>query len=276
MPTLVIIGGGPAGLSAAIYAVRAGLDVHVLYKDDGALGKTDKIENYFGFPDVISGAELLSRGRAQAERLGAQLHRTEVTGIEYADRGFAVKTTGGERHADAVLLATGSPRAVPAITGIRTFEGRGVSYCAVCDAFFYRGRAAAVLGQGEYALEEARVLLPVAGSVTLLTNGQSAPENLPDGLAVDTRPVSAVEGGETVERVVFADGETHAYQGERRRLDRRARAVRRRRLHRRPAPDRKSGLGRRTGRYERGEIPPEITEQQTRVQMLCTLVLFCR
>lgn len=187
MPTLVIIGGGPAGLSAAIYAVRAGLDVHVLYKDDGALGKTDKIENYFGFPDVISGAELLSRRRAQAERLGAQLHRTEVTGIEYADTGFAVKTTDGERHADAVLLATGSPRAVPAITGIRTFEGRGVSYCAVCDAFFYRGRAAAVLGQGEYALEEARVLLPVAGSVTLLTNGQSAPENLPDGLAVDTR-----------------------------------------------------------------------------------------
>ena len=189
MPTLVIIGGGPAGLSAAIYAVRAGLDVHVLYKDDGALGKTDKIENYFGFPDVISGAELLSRGRAQAERLGAQLHRTEVTGIEYADTGFAVKTTDGERHADAVLLATGSPRAVPAITGIRTFEGRGVSYCAVCDAFFYRGRAAAVLGQGEYALEEARVLLPVAGSVTLLTNGQSAPENLPDGLAVDDAAV---------------------------------------------------------------------------------------
>ena len=88
-----------------------------------------------------------------------------------------------------------------------------MSYCAVCDAFFYRGRAAAVLGQGEYALEEARVLLPVAGSVTLLTNGQSAPENLPDGLAVDTRPVSAVEGGETVERVVFADGETLPLDG---------------------------------------------------------------
>lgn len=304
MPTLVIIGGGPAGLSAAIYAVRAGLDVHVLYKDDGALGKTDKIENYFGFPDVISGAELLSRGRAQAERLGAQLHRTEVTGIEYADTGFAVKTTDGERHADAVLLATGSPRAVPAITGIRTFEGRGVSYCAVCDAFFYRGRAAAVLGQGEYALEEARVLLPVAGSVTLLTNGQSAPENLPDGLAVDTRPVSARRGRRDGRARGFRGrrdaaarrcvrrarhrrqhgfrakarraARRHAYQGERRRLDRRARAVRRRRLHRRPAPDRKSGLGRRAGRYERGKIPPEITEQKTRVQMLCTLVLFSR
>ena len=213
MPTLVIIGGGPAGLSAAIYAVRAGLDVHVLYKDDGALGKTDKIENYFGFPDVISGAELLSRGRAQAERLGAQLHRTEVTGIEYADTGFAVKTTDGERHADAVLLATGSPRAVPAITGIRTFEGRGVSYCAVCDAFFYRGKDVAVLGQGEYALEEARVLLPVAQSVTLLTDGSEAPADLPDGLRVETRKVSAIEGDELVSRVAFAEGESLRVSG---------------------------------------------------------------
>ena len=207
MPTLVIIGGGPAGLSAAIYAVRAGLDVHVLYKDDGALGKADRIENYFGFPDVIPGAELLARGQAQADRLGARLQRTEVTGIEYADRGFAVKTTGGERHADAVLLATGSPRAVPAITGIRTFEGRGVSYCAVCDAFFYRGKDVAVLGQGEYALEEARVLLSVAQSVTLLTNGSEAPADLPDGLRVETRKVSAVEGDELVSRVAFAEGE---------------------------------------------------------------------
>ena len=207
MPTLVIIGGGPAGLSAAIYAVRAGLDVQVLYKDDGALGKADRIENYFGFPDVIPGAELLARGQAQADRLGARLHRTEVTGIEYADRGFAVKTTGGERHADAVLLATGSPRAVPAITGIRTFEGRGVSYCAVCDAFFYRGKAAAVLGQGEYALEEARVLLPVAQSVTLLTDGSDAPSGLPEGLRADTRKVQAVEGDELVSRVAFAEGE---------------------------------------------------------------------
>ena len=81
MPTVVIIGGGPAGLSAAIYAVRANLDVTVLYTDGGALGKTDKIENYFGFPEVISGAELLARGQAQATRLGARLVQAEATGI---------------------------------------------------------------------------------------------------------------------------------------------------------------------------------------------------
>ena len=206
MPHIIIIGGGPAGLSAAIYAVRAGMQTTVLYKDGGALGKTDKIENYFGFPEALSGAELLERGQKQAERLGAALVRAEVTGIEYAEHGFAVKTTGDDFSADAVILATGSPRAVPNIPGVREFEGRGVSYCAICDAFFYRGKAVGVLGQGEYALEEARVLLPVAGSVTLLTNGAPVPAALPEGLRVDARLLTAVEGGELVEQAVFAEG----------------------------------------------------------------------
>ena len=182
MPNIVIIGGGPAGLSAAIYAVRAGMQATVLYKDGGALAKTDKIENYFGFIEPVSGAELLERGQKQAERLGAVLRQTEVTGIEYAAQGFTVKTADGVFDADAVILATGSPRAVPKIEGVAAFEGRGVSYCAICDAFFYRGKDVAVLGQGEYALEEARVLLPVAQSVTLLTDGSEAPADLPDGL----------------------------------------------------------------------------------------------
>ena len=201
MPNIVIIGGGPAGLSAAIYAVRAGMQATVLYKDGGALAKTDKIENYFGFIEPVSGAELLERGQKQAERLGAVLRQTEVTGIEYAAQGFTVKTADGVFDADAVILATGSPRAVPKIEGVAAFEGRGVSYCAICDAFFYRGKDVAVLGQGEYALEEAR-------SVTLLTDGSKAPADLPDGLCVETRKVSAIEGDELVSRVAFAEGES--------------------------------------------------------------------
>ena len=189
MPNIVIIGGGPAGLSAAIYAVRAGMQATVLYKDGGALAKTDKIENYFGFIEPVSGAELLERGQKQAERLGAVLRQTEVTGIEYAAQGFTVKTADG------------------------VFEGRGVSYCAICDAFFYRGKDVAVLGQGEYALEEARVLLPVAQSVTLLTDGSEAPADLPDGLRVETRKVSAIEGDELVSRVAFAEGESLRVSG---------------------------------------------------------------
>lgn len=213
MPSILIVGGGPAGLSAAIYAARANVQTTVLYKDGGALEKTDKIENYFGFTDVISGPDLLARGRAQAARLGAQLVQTEVTGIEYAEKGFSVKTTAGAYAADAIILATGAPRATPPIAGVREFEGRGVSYCAICDAFFYRGKAVAVLGEGEYALEEARTLLPVAASVTLLTNGASAPANLSDGLLVDTRKVAAVEGDDKVARVLFADGEPIAVDG---------------------------------------------------------------
>ena len=213
MPSILIVGGGPAGLSAAIYAARANVQTTVLYKDGGALEKTDKIENYFGFTDVISGPDLLARGRAQAARLGAQLVQTEVTGIEYAEKGFSVKTTAGAYAADAIILATGAPRATTPIAGVREFEGRGVSYCAICDAFFYRGKAVAVLGEGEYALEEARTLLPVAASVTLLTNGASAPANLPDGLLVDTRKVAAVEGDDKVARVLFADGEPIAVDG---------------------------------------------------------------
>ena len=213
MPSILIIGGGPAGLSAAIYAARAGIQTIVAYKDGGALEKTDKIENYFGFVDVVSGPELLEHGRAQAERLGAQLIQTEVTGVEYAEKGFTVKTTQGVFPADAVILATGAPRATPPIPGVRELEGRGVSYCAICDAFFYRGKAVSVLGEGEYALEEARTLLPVAASVTLLTSGAPAPSELPEGLLVDTRPVAAVEGEDKVARVTFESGDPLAVDG---------------------------------------------------------------
>ena len=213
MPSILIIGGGPAGLSAAIYAARAGIQTIVAYKDGGALEKTDKIENYFGFVDVISGPELLARGRAQAERLGAQLIQTEVTGVEYAEKGFTVKTPQGTFAADAAILATGAPRATPPIPGVQELEGRGVSYCAICDAFFYRGKAVAVLGEGEYALEEARTLLPVAASVTLLTSGAPAPSELPDGLLVDERPVAAIEGEDKVARVAFQSGDPLAVDG---------------------------------------------------------------
>lgn len=213
MPSILIVGGGPSGLSAAIYAARANIQTTVLYKDGGALEKTDKIENYFGFADVISGSDLLARGRAQAARLGAQLVQTEVTGIEYAEKGFSVKTTAGAYAADAIILATGAPRATPPIAGVREFEGRGVSYCAICDAFFYRGKAVAVLGEGEYALEEARTLLPVAASVTLLTNGAPVPDGLPEELHVDERPVAAIEGDDKVTRVSFANGDAIAVDG---------------------------------------------------------------
>jgi len=206
MQHIVIIGGGPAGLSAGIYAARSNIKTTVLFKSGGALMKTD-IENYFGFPESISGVELLARGRVQAERLGAHLVRTEAVGFSYADGLFTIQTLAGDYHADAVILAMGSPRKAPAIAGLREWEGRGVSYCAVCDAFFYRDKSVAVLGKGKYALEEAQTLLPVARSVTLLTNGSFPPNELPQELQVETRKITGLSGRQHVERVEFAEGD---------------------------------------------------------------------
>ncbi len=206
MASSVIIGGGPAGLSAAVYAARANLNVTVLYRDGGALQKTDKLENYFGFPEPVSGMELLQRGRLQAERLGAKLVQCEVTGVGYASEGFEVKSTAGTFTADCLILAVGAQRNAPKFPGISELEGKGVSYCAVCDAFFYRGKPVAVLGDGEYALEEARALIPAASSVTLLTNGKEIHDGLPEGLGMDTRPVAAVEGNDKLERIRFKTG----------------------------------------------------------------------
>lgn len=210
---LLVIGGGAAGLSAAIYAARSNIPTTVLYRDGGALAKTEKIENYFGFPQPISGTELLQKGREQASRLGAKLVRTEVTGIAYASEGFSVHSTTGVFPADAIILSTGTSRRTPLLPGITEWEGRGVSYCAVCDAFFYRGQPVAVLGAGAYALEEAQTLLQTASSVTLLTNGEPSPETISDGLQVETRPLLAVEGVERVEKVLFQTGEPLAVNG---------------------------------------------------------------
>lgn len=184
MIDIFIIGTGPAGISAAIYAARAGLSVTVTGKDDGALGKTDKIENYYGFPEAITGKELHDRGTAQAARLGAKILGHEVFDIEYlyADPSapadyyestdhFKITTSAGAFYSKALILSAGTSRRAPAIKGLKDHEGRGVSYCAVCDAFFYRNQPVAVIGNGDYALSEALHLAPTSSEVVILTNG---------------------------------------------------------------------------------------------------------
>lgn len=212
MQNTVIVGSGPAGVSAALYAVRAGLPVTVISKGTGMLSKAEKIENYYGLEDPVSGEELARRGIAGAKRLGVSFVQAEVVGIQW-DGDFTVSTDKGEFRAAAVLLATGSARVAPKIEGVAEFEGKGVSYCAICDAFFYRGKPVAVLGAGEYALHEAAQLAPVAGAVTLLTNGAPAPVILPQGVTADTRRVVQIFGGQTVEGTRFDDGGTLSVNG---------------------------------------------------------------
>lgn len=209
---LLVVGKGPAGVSAAIYAARGGLEVLVIAKDGGALEKAAHIENYYG-TGLISGKELLKKGEEQIVSLGVELRSEEVLSLGFAPDGWLVITDKGEYEGKNVLLATGVQRSAPKIPGLKELEGHGVSYCAVCDGFFFRNKGVAVIGGGEYALHEASVLLPLASSVTLLTNGQPIPENLPENLKADDRPIQKLVGETRLEQVEFASGEPLSVAG---------------------------------------------------------------
>lgn len=205
MADVIILGKGPAGISAALYTARANLDTLVIGRDAGALGKADRIENYYGFAEPVAAGELLKSGIAQAERLGVKFSEDEALGISY-DGEFEAVVRGGTYRAPFLILATGASRSAPKIPGLAEFEGKGVSYCAVCDAFFYRKKEVAVLGAGEYALHEALELLPVAAKVTVLTDGASPAAEFPAEVAVETRKLEAIAGEGTVTSVRFTDG----------------------------------------------------------------------
>ena len=212
MPNIVIIGSGPAGVSAALYAARAGVETTVLTKGPGALDRAELIQNYYGFAEPISGAELERRGIEGAKALGVQFVTTEAVGLTYMDK-LTVETLAGGFPADAGILATGASRAAPHIPGLAGLEGHGVSYCATCDAFFYRGKDVAVLGSGEYALHEVQALLPVVKSVTLLTNGSPLTASFPPEVTVCPEKVNAILGEERVSGVELSGGKTVALSG---------------------------------------------------------------
>ena len=203
---VIIVGNGPAGLSAALYTSRANLRTLVIGKDQGALAKADRIENYFGLAEPISGCELVENTKIQAKNLGADLVTDEIFHISW-NQDFTLEGREGSYRAKAVLLATGTSRKKADIEGLSRLEGHGVSYCATCDAFFYRGRKVAVLGNEEYAVHELAQLLPVAGSAALLTDGKELKAEAPEGVQVITKKIRSVDGEEAVTGVTFADGE---------------------------------------------------------------------
>lgn len=203
---IVIIGKGPAGISAALYLLRAGRQVVVIGRDGGALEKAAAIDNYFGFPETISGPELLARGWAQLNRLGGSILTEEVVSIQYAPKGYEVRTPSHTLEAEAVLLATGASRRKPALSGLAELEGKGISYCAVCDGFFYRGKTVAILGSGDYAASEAQELLPLVTNLHIITNGNEITGSFPAACQLHTGKVDGLEGETRLESIRFSDG----------------------------------------------------------------------
>lgn len=235
----IIVGKGPAGIQAALYMKRANLNILVIGKDGGSLEKAEKIENFYGQETALSGEELINKGISQIEKLGAQVITDEVVGIElsfaesttkngienqenqenkenmeskldeYNEANnkiiFKVKTVKNEYTSKTIIMATGTNRKAPLIKGIKELEGRGVSYCAVCDGFFYKDKNVAVIGNGNYAISEVEALLPITNKITILTNGKDEVLVRNKNVECNTKKISAVTGEKKVEKIIFKD-----------------------------------------------------------------------
>lgn len=159
MTDIIVAGGGPAGLTAALYAVRAGRSVLVLEEaaPGGQINFSPLVENYPGLPGV-SGLQLSEALTRQAEEQGVELDYAQVLGFRPEEGGFAVETNGGPLHCRALILAPGTRHRPLGLEGEEALTGQGVSYCAVCDGPFYQGRDTAIVGGGDTALQEALFL----------------------------------------------------------------------------------------------------------------------
>lgn len=211
---VIIIGGGPAGLSAAQYAARSNLKTIVLDKSStaGALAFTSRIENYPGFPDPLSGKELLDIFRDQALRFGAEYIEAQVVGVRLDGEIKEVYTFDNAYQGKTIIIATGSMGRKPAIKGEAEFLGKGVSYCAICDAAFFRGKTVGVIGDSEEAVKEAGMLTRFAETVYLISPSKKLkvdddhPTLKIQNLKVLTGlSVRSIEGSDVIERIRLAD-----------------------------------------------------------------------
>jgi len=216
---VVILGSGPAGLTAAIYAARANLEPLVIAGNVpmGQLMITSDVENYPGFPDGIQGPELMQKFREQAERFGSTIVEKDATRVDLSSRPFGIWVGADEYRADALIVATGASALWLGLKSEEEFRGRGVSACATCDGFFFRGREIAVVGGGDTALEEATFLTRFAEKITMLVRRdefrgsrimQDRALNHPKIEVLWNKEVAEVKGDMTVNALTLRDTKT--------------------------------------------------------------------
>lgn len=205
MYDVIIIGAGPAGISASLYAKRGNLNPLVIYNDKSSLEKTEMIENYYGFENGIDGKKLYEDGIKQAKNLGIDIKNEEVIKIEFEEYGYSVTTSNNKYNSKVIILATGSKKNTPNIKGIKEFEGKGISYCAICDGFFYKDKNVAVIGSGNYAISETNDLINISKEITILTNGNKAPQIRAENVSVNEKEIKEIRGDLRVEEIEFTD-----------------------------------------------------------------------
>ena len=210
MYDVIIVGAGPAGISAGLYAKRANKTVLVLYNGESNLEKAHLIDNYYGFEKGISGQDLYQTGIEQAKNLGIDVKKEEVLYIQ-KEEDFKIKTEKQEYEGKTLILATGNKKLKPNIKGILEFEGKGISYCAICDGFFYRNKNVVVIGSGKFAISEANDLKNVTNNVKILTNGEKM--EIPTEFDTKIEKIKEIKGDGKVREIEFEDGSSLAVDG---------------------------------------------------------------
>ena len=197
---IAIIGSGPAGVSCALYVARANIPVIVFTNHKSSLLKAKAIENYYG-TGKITGEELYYKGIENIKKLNVPIYEEEVLNIVWQEN-FLIETNKNTYSANSIVLATGTSKKAPNIPNLANLEGKGVSYCATCDGFFFKNKKVAVIGSEEFALHELEYLKNIVSEVTLLTNGKTINCSI---LKKET-PIKKILGESKVEGILFEDG----------------------------------------------------------------------
>ena len=212
MNDVIVVGSGPAGVSLALYLRRDNYKVAVLTTDNSMLKKAASIENYYGL-GKISGEELYNIGIKQLNDIGVDVIKEEVVRIDKLDN-FKVYTDKNEYESKVVVLAIGVSRTSPRISNISEYDGKGVSYCATCDGFFFRNKKIGVVGNGNLAYEEVKYLKQLSSDVTLFTNGEELKRDFSDlNINIITNKIANINGAQRVAGLVLDNEETIELDG---------------------------------------------------------------